>query len=662
MVTRLNLLLVLSVLIFIACGDRCEAGTQRKTNAAVVDAAARSQTTLNAPLNPWSDLKIDADAIVMTDKRLVLSSDGLPKQISIGDHNLLNKPISFEVANNVFTATENAQQPQWIVSTSKDHATSTNELTVMVGGRSLRLTLHREVWFDGLMTFQLSSQQFPQSFQDAPIRYRIPLADGMATFMHRWAPVGKRNVALDTLGGELSFGYVPFIWLGDDDRGLFWLSESSLGWKNSNSQDAIKLLRDGKSWVLEINIRPQVQQDGSWHHSFGLMPTPVKALPKNWRSMRMVPAAGGSAYVMWPNDKEIGASYFGYPASHKQSQFSRILVDLKHSGVTALPYVCPTWIATKAPEWQQHGREWRSGVADRTFSDEEGGAFVNVCPARNSWKEFVRTRFGAFIKQNQLTGIYMDNAQVYATADCLNVDAGPGYLEYPMLDQRDSYSSVVRSLRENSAQTFAVVHSSGGLNLPSFSVVDAWVSGEQYRDVVRNDYLDVASLTDFRVELNAVHWGLVPFFLPEFPEEQAREVSPTRKLMSILLLHDVTPWPQWANVVEVNRGLAMLDKFDVRDAVFVPYYSPQPLAKAQAAGVYVSGYRRGNRKLLIASNLTKTAAVTQICLASDTTSTSRALHTWPELKAMPLQGSCTSVEIPAGAYQMYCADCARVGG
>jgi hypothetical protein len=655
MAVRFNLWLMCCVL-SAASGKTWAADLLQARGVEIASAvAAQSQS---GPVSPWSKLKIESDGITMTDKRLVLSDGGLPGQISIHEENLLREPISVEMADGIFAVADKASQTSWTLSATGDHATSSNELTALVNGRTLRLGLRTDVWFDGLMTFQFSIPNFPESLQDKSIRYRIPLADGLASFMHQPAPVGKRNLALDTSKENLAFPFVPFLWLGNDSRGLFWLSESTLGWKNASDKQAMQLLRDGKSWVLEINIRPQISRDGTWRHSFGLMPTPVKDLPTNWRTMRMLPAKGGSAYVMWPNEKEIGAPYFGYPMSRKQTQFSSIVGDLKKSGVTALPYACPTWFATQAPEWRLHEREWRAGVSDRTFTGSEwGGEFVNVCPARSSWKEFVNERFGAFIKQYKLTGLYMDNAQVYATTNCLNVDAAPGYIEYPMLDQRESYRTIVASLRANSRNTFALVHSSGGLNLPTFSAVDAWVSGEQYRDVVKDDYLDVASLTDFRVELNAAHWGIVPFFLPEFSEEMAKTVIPTRKLMSILLLHDVTPWPQWANVNEINRGLAMLDKFGVRDAKFVPYYSAKPLATVSKPRVYVSGYRLDNRKLLIVSNLGKAAADGQLCIEATGSAASQALHSWPEFKALPLRDSCTSITIPAGSYQMYCADC-----
>ena len=124
-----------------------------------------------------------------------------------------------------------------------------------------------------------------------------------------------------------------------------------------------------------------------------------------------------------------------------------------------------------------------------------------------------------------------------------------------------------------------------------------------------------------------------------------------RKLMSILLLHDVTPWPLWANVEEINRGLDLLDAFDIRQAEFVPYYSAAPLAKAAADGVYVSGYRKKDRELLIASNLTKAEVATPLCL--NRPDADAALYSWSDRQPLVVAGGCASITIPAGSFAIY---------
>jgi hypothetical protein len=616
--------------------------------------SVENATALDAPLSPWSALKAVDDSLIVTEKSIRLLPNGLPRQINLGKDALLLAPLSLTIGGRVLTERDTTRPAKWQISATGDRAAYDAEMEAVIDGKPIRISIKGEVWFDGLIKIELSIPRWPFAPGDEAIRYRIPLNKDLGRFMHRWGPVGKRNLALDESGDGLSFPYLPYLWLGNDFRGLYWLAESPAEWRNAADSDALRVERKGSEVALEVKIVPQAQRDGGWRHRFALLPTPVKSLPPGWRSLRMMPAARASAYVMWPNKKEIDAPYFGYPASLRPVDMARDIANYKRGGVTVTPYACPTWFATKAPEWAQHRGDWLGGAYDHSPGDSRTeGVFINVCPARESWKEFVKTRFGEFIEQFALTGLYMDNAQVYEMYGCLDRDNVRDHLEYPMLDQRDVYRSVVEGLRKNSDKTFAIVHSSGGVNLPSFDFVDGWVSGEQYQGLVKGDYLDVASLTDFRIELNGAHWGIVPLFLPEFPAEEAKAVGPTRKLMSILMLLDVTPWPQWANVDEINRDLSMLDEFDVSAAEFIPYYSAQPLAKAAAPGVYVSGYRKKGTYLLIVSNLTKSSISTELCANHEAMGSAIVLESWPARESIETADGCAPISIPAGSFAMY---------
>ncbi|MCX6599992.1 MAG: hypothetical protein NT025_00290, partial [bacterium] len=165
-------------------------------------------------------------------------------------------------------------------------------------------------------------------------------------------------------------------------------------------------------------------------------------------------------------------------------------------------------------------------------------------------------------------------------------------------------------------------------------------------------YLDVATLTDFRVELNGSQWGFIPIFLPEFGPKAAAAVGPTRKLMSILMLHDVIVWPKWANTEEVYRGLAMLRGFGITSAEFVPYYAEEPLAVTGAANLHVSGYRNATRSLLIVANLGREPVRDSLCLVD---SQAARFESWPERQLEPSEGACMMVEVEAGSYAMYVA-------
>ncbi|MBL8267855.1 hypothetical protein [Steroidobacter sp.] len=576
------------------------------------------------------------------DKHVELQTLGLPRQLTVNGNDLLSRPVELLIDGKKVlsegdvaeTMTVEGEQTQFI-----------SNLTIDNPVRS-KLMLEGAVEWDGLIRFSLSADSIPAQYRPAEIRYSIALPDSAVKFLHRPGVLGKRNVDLQRLT-TLTAPYTPFLWLGNDDFGLFWLSEHAKGWRNAQQDGAITLRRAQGEWLLTINIQPQFQSDGSWHHEFALATTPVKALPQRWREWRLSPARGRNAYVIWPN--EIGATYFGYPATNKL-QTTTYLNRLRHGGVVGAPYLCPTWISTEAPEWQREKEHWATGVGDGTFkSNLWSGEFVHACTASETWQSFATKAFTDYIKANSLRAIYMDNAQIYRTKGCL----GDGNeAEYPMLGQRSVYRSISTALRNNGSKTLSIVHSSGGINAFSFSSADALVNGEQYRGKVTSDYLDVATLTDFRVELNGAQWGLIPIFLPELPEAQIKEAGPSRKLMTLLLLHDSGVWPQWVNVQEVDRGLEQLDRFGIVDAQFVAYYRQSPLARVQGADILVSGYQRNDETLLIAGNLQKAAAQGSLCPA-DSLGPNAKLWSWPERESISLQNGCATIRVEAGSYRMY---------
>lgn len=618
--------------------------TTRLLLAVLCGFAAVSHAQVPTIPNPPADLSVLAPARLLSagDKQVELLATGLPNQITVRGNELFSRPLQIlidgkpvrgfeDVARSI---TVEGDRTEFVANLQVDNAIGS---TFVVRG---------SLEWDGLLRLSLSAENIPREYRPAEIRYNVGLTESAVKFLHRPGAVGQRNVDLQKLS-ELTLAYTPFLWLGNDDFGMFWLSEQARGWQNAQQAGAIMLRRVNGEWVLECTIRPRFQEDGRWSHEFALAPTPVKSLPQRWREWRLSPARARNVYVIWPN--EIDSTYFGYPASnpHKTADYLR---KLRQGGVIGAPYLCPTWISTEAPEWKRERERWETGVADSTFkSDRWHGQFVHACTASESWQSFAQAAFGQYIKANGLRAIYMDNAQIYRTRGCLSDSEGP---EYSMLGQRPVYRSIAAALRVNGSKTLAIVHSSGGINAFSFSAADALVSGEQYRGKVTSDYLDVATLTDFRVELNAAQWGLIPIFLPEFPEAQAREVAPSRKLMTLLLLHDAGVWPQWVNVQEVDRALEQLDDFGVVDAQFVPYYHSSPLARVQGADILVSGYRRDEETLLIAGNVQKAPAQGRLCPA-DTLPSNARLWSWPDRVPVSLQNGCATIHLEPGSYRMY---------
>ena len=185
----------------------------------------------------------------------------------------------------------------------------------------------------------------------------------------------------------------------------------------------------------------------------------------------------------------------------------------------------------------------------------------------------------------------------------------------PILAWRELYKRIYTILKSQKRETYMVAHMSGALCIPVLSFSDVYVDAENIRPE-SGDYLTVLPLDKFKAEFMGRQWGLVPAFLPEFPEPYRSSPESTERLLSILLLHDApTLWLAWCHTATVTKVWKALDDFGAAEADFLPYWSPAPGAKVMAVTptpasfpppvpVAVSAYLKpGKSALLIVSNL-----------------------------------------------------------
>jgi hypothetical protein len=203
-------------------------------------------------------------------------------------------------------------------------------------------------------------------------------------------------------------------------------------------------------------------------------------------------------------------------------------------------------------------------------------------------------------------------------------------------------------------ETFTMAHMSGKVTIPILAYDDSYLDGEHFRGRVKESYMDLMSLDTFRAEFMGRQWGIMPFFLPEFPQDLAKQVEPTRGLMGLLMIHDVSVWPIWCNAEVANEALAALDEFGYVDADFIPYFDPAPPATTDMKDVYVSAYKRNGRVLLIVANLSKEdrQGEARINAARLGVALENAMS-WPDKKPVTATDGRIRIEVPRLGYRMF---------
>jgi hypothetical protein len=300
------------------------------------------------------------------------------------------------------------------------------------------------------------------------------------------------------------------------------------------------------------------------------------------------------------------------------------------------------------------------GPVDTSASDVAayGAGFAMVSPVGKDYSDFIIWKNKQFIDRYGIDGLYHDNTHPYGAA---KLEAGLGYERdgklhpaYPILGYRALYRRMYAVMKGVPRETFTMAHMSGKVTIPILAYDDSYLDGEHFRGRVKDSYMDLITLDTFRAEFMGRQWGIMPFFLPEFPADLAKQVEPTRGLMGLLMIHDVSVWPIWCNTAVANEALAALDEFGYVNSEFIPYFDPVPPAVADMKDVYVSAYKRADGwVLLIVANLSREDRRGEVRLNAERLGVPLAqVVSWPDKNPVEIKEGRASLEVPRLGYRM----------
>jgi len=519
------------------------------------------------------------------------------------------------------------------------------------------------------MLFEVSCDK-PDQLPADGLTLEIPVKAENAIYRHRvgptWIPTSGNVPPGEGVVDKTK--WVPFVWLGDNDRGLFWFAENDAAWANGQAENAIEIVRQGQEIVLRLNLLNKGDKlPADWKLVFGLQATPVKPVPKDWRKWRMTGVLAGdkvrtrqNVQIVWPQaNKQDSLAAFGWPEAADPATFTTAMKALHDRKLLAVPYLCLTWVTDSTPEWQFFRPRWDMGGRDGSIPDAGWKhQFALVSPNGAGYQDFIMYRTKQFVDRYGIDGSYHDQTHPYFSNA---VPTGVGYMRdgkpqqgTPILGYRELYRRNYAFFKGLRKPTFLQAHMSGKVNIAVLAYEDSYLDGEHFRDVVKDSYLDVMTLDSFRCEYMGRQWGIMPFFLPEFSAENAAKVEPTRGMMGLLMIHDVNVWPIWCNGKVIDEAFKALDDFGWVDATFIPYFDPKPPAATDLKDVYASAYKRSDGSgLLVVANLghEERQGAVKVDLARLGLRTAQAIS-WPDKAPLAITSGIVTLSVPGLGYRM----------
>jgi len=230
-------------------------------------------------LAPWTPVQAKGRTVSVWGRTYEFAGFPLPSAVTAADTQLLAAPIRF-------VATVGGATQQWEPGTTSriDRAPATASLRTEVLSESLRLSGFVRVEYDGMLRSEITVEPLTPTTVESLV-LEIPLKPEHAKYLYhypgRWGSAYNAG-ALPDEGFEAPFR--PFVWLGDEDRGLAWFSESDEGFTPLDAPNVVSIRREGDIIVLRIRILGEpTKLDQPRRFTFGLQATPVKPMqPDVW--------------------------------------------------------------------------------------------------------------------------------------------------------------------------------------------------------------------------------------------------------------------------------------------------------------------------------------------------------------------------------------------
>ncbi|MBS3762894.1 MAG: hypothetical protein KGZ25_06280 [Planctomycetes bacterium] len=183
--------------------------------------------------------------------------------------------------------------------------------------------------FDGCSRIEMTLAPGSEDKELKTLSLDIPLKDSLMPLFHATTTGLRRNPAgylpegtgrvwdgRDNPDGNWYGNFMPYVWVGAEERGLCWFADNDRNWvletgeKPEEVAPCQELIREDGTLHLRINfVQKPVSVDEPRKIVFGLMASPAKPMPKNWRNVLFEHGVEDRRSIKW-----IGAQYWGSPS------------------------------------------------------------------------------------------------------------------------------------------------------------------------------------------------------------------------------------------------------------------------------------------------------------------------------------------------------------
>ena len=569
---------------------------------------------------PWTDMREDGGTVACWNRSYEMRPGPFPQQIVSAGAPLLAGPVDLKV-------TADGEALRWadrgLTITSRQPTQVAFKGEASAG--KLRLEVRGRVEFDGMCWLDIELRGAPGSYADL-VSLEVPLRGDVARFYQGVAAGRTEKQAGEvgqTDGGILEDSFRPVLWVGNDDRGLQWFTETSQPWDDPARPGSVQLVREGAVVTLRVApVRSRLDLGTPWRFSFGLQASPIRPVLPEWRRGRLS-GVPGTVHMIWTNSEDM--IWFGYPRARDPGALRDRVAGLHERDVRVIPYSTPFLLSIESPESGLYGHEWlRVGEGDSGSADvvRMGGCAQYVPPGAPHYADFTTWAHQQFVEEVGFDGLYFDGAGL-SPFDL--EQAGCGYRRdgllvptYPILAKREIMKRMYVMLKARPTPGFLMIHCSGQAVLPFMGFADIRAMGEDLamRLAKVPSYHEILTEAEWRAIQSGHPYGFSNVLLPMLKGHEDEPV-PMQQLMGLVLLYGMDIWPGYGHRPSQGAMRQACDRFGIVGAQYIPFWQDGALVRALTDGVRVSLYRQPDRVMVVMVNGSDEPAETALAVDHD---------------------------------------------
>ena len=606
---------------------------------------------------PFTPLKTDGDRISCILRDYFFAGSGLPRQIKAAGKDILAAPIRFFSENNGIAT---ALKPgKFTVAGKSDTAVSF--LGSAGGGFDVKVKGRME--FDGMIRLDMDiaksegivSDRF---FIDIPVKKEFAVlfhavGEGLRSNPAGFLPSGTDVIWKSSSIPQVHFdNFIPYIWVGDDERGICYAADWEKDWVHGKKHDAVELFRHGNGDVsIRLNLLNSPAMNRTYRISIALMASPVKPQPEGWRGwsdgflcegtkvargLYSPPYWGG--FTCWtaryPTFGEFGYirklretldtgivdnayknawiervqkvrphDYPGRVKNHTDTAFHLAAQLHKYRDRAVLyPYTCNAEAANQLDEYPVMRGEWGNGARVSIPSYADYAIYY--------LREMLKAGFN---------GVYDDNTFFVAN---YNWATGNAYIDEkgnirPSLGLWKNREYIQRQaflMHELGITPWITVHHTNANILPVLSMATNTMGMEWKFGL--SDFQERFSADYIRAVCQGRQGGVFPTVIDGIVGgNRDKRIWATRTMLATLLTHEVRPtFPQNSDAALCRKIHQLMFDFGIhrKECVSSPYWAADCPVKTDDPEVLFTSYRLGKKILAFCGSFKSTDTVVRL--------------------------------------------------